>query len=121
MRLALHSLEVQNRTQSNMLWILFRLMDGEFPFGGICNHEVLATEREPEGQAKRSNPAANEYKDLQSEITRLRSATKQITDIFSGLKILILGCGRITTTKCSRPNGSPKGKRSAANPAERDF
>ena len=41
---------------------------------------------EPEGQAKRSNPAANEYKDLQSEITRLRSATKQITDIFSGLK-----------------------------------
>ena len=61
------------------------------PFGGICN------------------PAANEYKDLQSEITRLRSASKQITDIFSGLKILILGCVRITTTKCSRPNGSPKG------------
>ena len=28
------------------------------------NHEVLATEREPEGQAKRSNPAANEYKKL---------------------------------------------------------
>ena len=96
MRLALHSSEVQNRTQSNMLWILFTLMDGEFPFGGICNHEVFATEREPEGQAKRSNPAANEYKDLQSEITRLRSASKQITDIFSGLKILILGCGRIT-------------------------
>jgi hypothetical protein len=35
-----------------------------FAFGGICNHEVLTTEREPEGQAKRSNPAANKYKDL---------------------------------------------------------
>ena len=69
-----------------MLWILFRLMDGEFPFGGICN------------------PAANEYKDLQSEITRLRSASKQITDIFSGLKILILGCGRIKI----RPNEAPE-------------
>ena len=35
------------------------------------------------------------------------------------MQILILKCGRITTTKCSRPNGSPQGKRSAANPTER--
>ena len=53
----------------------------------LNNHEVLATEREPEGQAQSA----------QQSWRRLSIAR--------------------ATTKCSRPNGSPKGKRSAATSA----
>ena len=53
----------------------------------LDNHEVLATEREPEGQAQSA----------QQSWRRLSIAR--------------------ATTKCSRPNGSPKGKRSAATSA----